>query len=494
MDQKLFFSKIASKIDIQFINTCPIVIVANMSHHQTKKRKVGDENRSFNEKWKLDYFFTLVKDKAVCLLCSDSVSVLKEYNIKRHYEAKHETNYKNIQDQMRKDQLNKLEKSLKQQQNIFKVQTFSSDLAVKASYTVSKILTKKMKPFADGEMIKECLTAVAEIAFPDKKDIISKISLSRFTIGRRIEDMSENITAILGERIQKFEWCSLALDESCDISDKSQLAIFVRAIDSNFNITEELGSLIPMKGTTTGKDLYNELKSMLENLSIPLDKIVGISTDGAPAMASMNVGVAGTLFNDIKNLTLREIFVNHCIIHQQNLCAKILNMPNVTTPVIKLINFLKSRALNHRQFNEFLKDLGSEYGDVIYNTEVRWLSRGAMLKRVYNLKNDIQLFVEMKEYQFPHFEDKEWMCDFAFLVDITQHLYDLNMELQGRDQFIHNMFDKINAFESKLKIWNKHLLSNNMSHFAHLKKENPSETRKYAQHLQKLITEFESRF
>jgi hypothetical protein len=179
-------------------------------------------------------------------------------------------------------------------------------LAVKASYTVSKILAKKMKPFADGEMIKECLTAVAEIAFSDKKDIISKISLSRFTIGRRIEDMSENITATLGERIQKFEWCSLALDESCDISDKSQLAIFVRGIDSNFNITEELGSLIPMKGTTTGKDLYNELKSMLENLSIPLDKIVGISTDGAPAMASMNVGVAGTLFNDIKNLTGSE--------------------------------------------------------------------------------------------------------------------------------------------------------------------------------------------
>jgi hypothetical protein len=95
-------------------------------------------------------------------------------------------------------------------------------------------------------------------------------------------------------------------------------------------------------------------------------------------------------------------------------------MPNV----IKLMNFLKSRA-NYRQFNEFLKDLGSEYGDVIYNTEVRWLSRGAMLKRVYNLKNDIQLFVEMKEYRFPHFKDKEWMCDFAFLVDITQHLNDL---------------------------------------------------------------------
>ena len=37
-------------------------------------------------------------------------------------------------------------------------------------------------------------------------------------------------------------------------------------------------------------------------------------------------------------------------------------------------------------------------------------------------------------------------------------------------------------------------MSNNTSHFAHLRKETPSETRKYAQHIQKLITEFESRF
>ena len=49
---------------------------------------------------------------------------------------------------------------------------------------------------------------------------------------------------------------------------------------------------------------------MLENLSIPLEKIVGISTDGARAMSSMNVGVTGLLFNEIKNLTGKEIFAN----------------------------------------------------------------------------------------------------------------------------------------------------------------------------------------
>ena len=68
------------------------------------------------------------------------------------------------------------------------------------------------------------------------------------------------------------------------------------------------------------------------------------------------------------------------------------------------------------------------------------------------------------------------MCDFAFLVDITQHLNDLNIELRGKDQFIHSLFDKIKAFESKLKIWNNHLLSNSTLHFPSLRKETPLET------------------
>lgn len=39
-------------------------------------------------------------------------------------------------------------------------------------------------------------------------------------------------------------------DESTDMMDTVQLAIFIRGIDFNFDVTKELPALFPMKSTT----------------------------------------------------------------------------------------------------------------------------------------------------------------------------------------------------------------------------------------------------
>ena len=157
----------------------------------------------------------------------------------------------------------------------------------------------------------------------------------------------------------------------------------------------------------------------------------------------------GRLFQDIKRVAGREILHNHYIIHHKNLCAKRLSLPHVTVPIIKLINFIKLSALNHREFKKFLEELETEYGDLVFNTKVSWLSRGAMLKRLYNLRSEIQLFLEMNRYAFPHFSNKEWVSDFGFHIDMTQHLNDLNVELQSKEPFIHNLYNKIQGFGRK---------------------------------------------
>lgn len=184
----------------------------------------------------------------------------------------------------------------------------------------------------------------------------------------------------------------------------------------------------------------------------------------------------------------------HCIVHQENLCAKALKLDYVMQVVIKAVNFIRSRALNHRQFQEFLKSMDTEYGDIIYFSEVRWLSRGKMLKRFYDLQHEIKSFMLTKAKVLPELEDENWLADLAFLVDLTNHLNELNLRLQGENQLINVMFQTITAFQMKLKLWQGQLGENNYVHFATLSKHGPVNTEKYTALLSALIQEFENRF
>jgi hypothetical protein len=59
---------------ITFSYKSSIVMAAKIP---AKKRKVDQENRVFKEEWTDKYFFIERKNKAICLICSENVSVFK---------------------------------------------------------------------------------------------------------------------------------------------------------------------------------------------------------------------------------------------------------------------------------------------------------------------------------------------------------------------------------------------------------------------------------
>ena len=81
-----------------------------------KKRKVHEEGRIFQEKWELQYFCISQNSKAHCLICHISISTMKEYNISRHYQNKHSSQYDKFKDQLRTMKLLELKAQLNQQQ------------------------------------------------------------------------------------------------------------------------------------------------------------------------------------------------------------------------------------------------------------------------------------------------------------------------------------------------------------------------------------------
>ena len=76
----------------------------------------------------------------------------------------------------------------------------------------------------------------------------------------------------------------LAVDESSDTSDTAQLSILIRGVDSTLCVIEELLGFKSMPGTTRGKDLFEEVSKCVNEMGLPWDKLVGLTTDGAPAM------------------------------------------------------------------------------------------------------------------------------------------------------------------------------------------------------------------
>jgi hypothetical protein len=115
---------------------------------------------------------------------------------------------------------------------------------------------------------------------------------------------------------------SIALDDSTDASDTAQLAIFIRVVDADFNITKELLALQPLKRRTIGE--VETANTIFERFGLKWSSLSGICTGGAPAVIGARKGLIGIVHDRAIELQIHpENLTNfHCIIHQQNLCAK----------------------------------------------------------------------------------------------------------------------------------------------------------------------------
>ena len=83
-----------------------------MSKCKSKNRKIDTEQRQFNDEWTRLYFMDTFNGKSVCLICRESLSVMKEYNCRRHYETKHAATYNELQGELRKKKIEQLKKTL----------------------------------------------------------------------------------------------------------------------------------------------------------------------------------------------------------------------------------------------------------------------------------------------------------------------------------------------------------------------------------------------
>lgn len=142
----------------------------------------------------------------------------------------------------------------------------------------------------------------------------------------------------------------------------------------------------------------------------------------------------------------------------------------------------------------------------ILHSEIRWLSAGQCLQRFLALRKEIPLFLkndissDTSELQ-DKMRDPQFLADLAFLTDMTQHLNELNLKLQGKNHNIANLYGNVNGFRNKLKLFKTSLQQDDFSffpsckeHYLEMKNFEECNFLDHLKYMDEIIVEFERRF
>uniref|UniRef100_A0A3Q2QQW0 HAT C-terminal dimerisation domain-containing protein n=1 Tax=Fundulus heteroclitus TaxID=8078 RepID=A0A3Q2QQW0_FUNHE len=327
-----------------------------------------------------------------------------------------------------------------------------------ASFAGSLAIARNRKPFTDGEYAKTFMLDVANELFddlPNKDKIIKRIKdmpLSARTVHDRTIMMANQVEETQVKDINAALFFSLALDESTDASHLSQFSVIAR-YPAGDTLREESLAVLPIKGSTRGEDLFKSFMEFAQGKNLPMDKLLSVCTDGAPCMVGKNKGFV-TLLREHEN---RPILSFHCILHQEALCAQMCDgqLGEVMSLVIR--------------FKTLLDEVGNNYHGLLLHSNVRLLARGKVLCRFAACLDEIRTFLAMKGIEHPELAETEWLLKFYYLVDMTEHLNQLNVKMQGTGNTVLSLQQAVFAFENKLELFIMDLETGRLLHFEKLK-------------------------
>lgn len=190
-------------------------------------QKPYKKDRKYQESY-IKFGFTCDGEKGEpkCVICLERLALesMKPSKLKRHLVTKH-PQFQHKDENFFK----RYENSLEVQKNVLRNFTSVSKKALAASLEALYLIAKTKKPHSIGEslILPASIKIVSIMHGESYANELKTIPLSRDTVSRRIENMSDNIKSQLLNRLRG-NYFAMQLDESTDITNLAQLLVYVR--------------------------------------------------------------------------------------------------------------------------------------------------------------------------------------------------------------------------------------------------------------------------
>uniref|UniRef100_A0A8C4RI43 Uncharacterized protein n=1 Tax=Erpetoichthys calabaricus TaxID=27687 RepID=A0A8C4RI43_ERPCA len=429
------------------------------------KIKNMKKNRCCNFLKLLIHFNLNDQPRPQCVICSQILAneAMKPAKLRRHLKTNHtDCSEKPLEYFMRKKH------SLDNQKSCILQATKVNEKALRASFLVAIRVAQAKKPHTIcREMFGKALASK-----------LKTIPISNDTIQRRITLAAADVEEQLISRLQDCKQFAIQLDESTDVSGQAQLIAYVRYIWMD-EVEEDFLFCKVCPGHTTSAELFAILDNFMAANSIEWSWCIGVCTDGAAAMTGKRTGLWERVRSNVPTATFM-----HCMIHRESLASKRMNA-NLKSIFDQAIKIVKAHPLNSRLFASLCSNMDFDHEQLLMHTEVRWLSRGKVFNRLFELRDAVREFLGGKNSQLVvHLNDNSWVAALAYLADIFEQLNKLNSSLQGKHTNLITLSDKVSAFMKKLDLWKTRLFQEN----AEINK--PELVKLISEHIQSLLDQF----
>jgi hypothetical protein len=116
------------------------------------------------------------------------------------------------------------------------------------------------------------------------------------------------------------------------------------------------------------------------------ERCIGICTDGAPSMTGKIKGFVSLVKEKNSNA-----ITTRCFLHHEALVLKTIgeHLNKVLSNTVAMINFIKQHPLSSRLFAKLCEGMEKDHVIILLHTDIRWLARGKVLTRVFQLREEL---------------------------------------------------------------------------------------------------------
>ena len=122
--------------------------------------------------------------------------------------------------------------------------------------------------------------------------------------------------------------------------------------------------------------------------------------------------------------------MNSLLLHRQNLATRQMlpELHKILSIAVKIINYIKKNILHSRYFSTLYDGLVLGQLQLLYHCEVRWFSKGRVLNRLFELRQQVYIFLSDKCSPLAdHYVGDCFCAKLAYVADVFGRLNQLNL-------------------------------------------------------------------